>query len=755
MNAANHLPEGTLLKERYRLSSVLGEGGFGITYRGFDELLQIPVAVKEYFPKLFVTRVSDASCSVTLPANEDLDSFLKGKESFLTEARVLAQFQDEPAVVSVKDFFEANDTAYIVMEYVAGRSLREMIEYHGNYSIADSFRMLRPLMITLGKIHEKGIIHRDISPANIMVLPDGSVKLLDFGAARFVYPDFSSSLSIIMKPGYTPQEQYTTQSSQGPWTDIYALCATIYHMITGAPPMDSLQRLMLDDLRKPSELGISIDPAVESALMKGLSLAPNSRFQTMEELLHAFDTCLTPKVDGEGEPGKKRLWLLLVPVILAGVLIAFLASRHSGTPGSASVTPEQVDTKAAAIASSEITSEPADSEKAMEQTAETSIPAESPIESLPQTASVPETTVEQTTDASSETAAEDYVVVFQDEKFEAAFRKEYEIDGTIYRSDILSFTDLSLASCGLTNIADVAQFQNLTHLNLFDNRITDISPVSNLTKLTSLSFQKNRITDISALSNLTDLADLYLSSNSIQDISALSGMTHLLRLYMSSNEISDISGLSGLTELVLIDLSYNHIENISALSGKPDLHALSLWHNDVRDISALSGSTDLSQLWLGGNNIRDISALSELTQLKDLEIFANEISDISGLSELTLLSKLKMSYNKISDISALKKLQLLTDLRIEGNTVSDISVLSNLKRLEHLLLSDNQISDITALRELTYLKELSLSKNQFRDVSALYGLTELEELYIRVNNLTEKQIEELQEHLPNCVINPE
>lgn len=227
------LQKGTKLNGRYIIEDVLGEGGFGITYAGRDELLGVKVAVKEYYPQGIVVRNNSVDDVVTVTYAKQKDVFNKGKTKFLEEARVIAKFNDQEGIVNVTDFFEANNTAYIVMEYLDGITLKEYIAENGVLSPEDILELMAPVLESLDEVHKQGLIHRDISPDNIMLLKNGKVKLMDFGAARD-YTDFGEkSLSIVLKPGYAPEEQYRSRGIQGPWTDIYALSATIYKCITG------------------------------------------------------------------------------------------------------------------------------------------------------------------------------------------------------------------------------------------------------------------------------------------------------------------------------------------------------------------------------------------------------------------------------------------------------------------------------------------------------------------------------------------
>ena len=277
------LRKGTRLIGHYTIEGVLGQGGFGITYLGIDELHEKKVAIKEFFPQGIVTRNIEYQDTVTVTFVGEKENYEKGKERFLKEARTMAKFSKDEGIVKALDFFEINNTAYIVMEYLEGITLKQYLRENQRIAPEDLIELLVPLIESLDEIHSQGMIHRDISPDNIMVLPDGRIKLMDFGAARD-YTEFGEkSLSIVLKPGYAPPEQYQTHGVQGPWTDIYALCATMYKCITGENPPDAIDRVIDDHLKKISEFGIVIPPQEEAAIIKGMSVSAKDRYQDIKD----------------------------------------------------------------------------------------------------------------------------------------------------------------------------------------------------------------------------------------------------------------------------------------------------------------------------------------------------------------------------------------------------------------------------------------------------------------------------------------
>src|SRR6516165_10641737 len=224
----------------------------------------------EFLPRQLATRVSGGT--QVHPYTSSQDTFSIGLDQFLIEARNLAQFRDNPGIISVLDFFPENGTGYMVMEYLDGSTLEQYMVAHGRLDIQVVLQLLIPVADALRACHAAGLIHRDISPDNIFLTSDGRVKLLDFGAARVAMGSQSTNLSVILKEGYAPFEQYQRNGRQGPWTDIYALTATLYRLLTGDLPVTAPDRVAGTPLPPPSEKGAQLPPALLGLLDKGLAI---------------------------------------------------------------------------------------------------------------------------------------------------------------------------------------------------------------------------------------------------------------------------------------------------------------------------------------------------------------------------------------------------------------------------------------------------------------------------------------------------
>jgi len=292
---ALHMEPGSILRERYIVGKALGFGGFGVTYIGWDAVLEQKVAIKEYLPSEFSTRVPGQT-QITVFSGDKSEQFGDGLSKFIDEAQRLAKFHQEDGVVRIFDSFEANNTAYIIMELLQGETLAEYLKRVPKMPAGDAISMLMPIIHSLQAINERGIIHRDIAPDNIFLTDDGNVKLIDFGAARFATTSHSRSLTVIIKPGYSPEEQYRSRGDQGSHTDVYAIGATLYRMITGEAPPDAMERRahfegkQKDILIPLVKLTKDITENQETAILNALNVRIEDRTQDMATLARELTT---------------------------------------------------------------------------------------------------------------------------------------------------------------------------------------------------------------------------------------------------------------------------------------------------------------------------------------------------------------------------------------------------------------------------------------------------------------------------------
>lgn len=348
MSNTRCLKPGVILKERYKIEEVIGAGGFGITYRAWDPLLQSYVAIKEYYPSGIATRSADSS-KVCVPVGQEQREYHRGRIRFLKEAQDVARFQSEPNIVSIYDYLEENDTAYMVMEYLHGCTLKQYIREHGGRLDTDHIlHICLSVLDALAVVHKAGMIHRDISPENIFICEDLTVKLIDFGAAKQVYLNGEQTMSVVLKPGYAPPEQYAKKDKQGPWTDIYALGATLYFAATGEKPEESFGRVLEDTIKPVCEVNPEIPRAMSQVIMRAMSVKIEDRYQTVEAMREALlagegqNAQMEPYVIPASRISKRDLpkkrgfligvaFCIVIMLVVTGIWMAGRVAKKAGT----------------------------------------------------------------------------------------------------------------------------------------------------------------------------------------------------------------------------------------------------------------------------------------------------------------------------------------------------------------------------------------------------------------------------------------
>jgi serine/threonine protein kinase len=574
---------------------------------------------------------------------------------FVNEAKSLARFRKLPGIVAVNDFFQENGTAYIVMEYVEGKTVKDYLaEMGGRLPAAQVFEMLKPVMDSLSKVHNAGIIHRDISPDNIMLDTDGSMKLLDFGAAREFANSGDESMSVMLKHGFAPEEQYRSRGVQGPWTDVYALCATMYKCMTGITPLESNERRISDDVKPPSELGIVIDPAQEAVLMKGMAVLQEDRWQSVSELYGALyeardGTPVTvfleppPQVVKPApavEPAPKTFWLAknkTLAAIAAGACVLVFAVWAAWPSGSlpeteASPSPEPVmEAVAEATPSPSPAPEPDEPTPTPtpEPTPDTPTPTPTPEPTPDEPTPTPDTPTPSAPTPEAPVSLPTYTITFSSSgtvqqtgtNGRLASLPKLEDGPTTtflgWSTEVRGGTEVTTATVFTMDTTVFPRWLYFTPIS--PSPSPSPSPDSDLIRIggggmrvsvdaTEVNLHNRSVSDISELSRLTKVETLRLGANGLSDLSPISGLATLTHLYLGPNPIrgnlSPLSGLTNLTTLVLSETGTSDISALSALSGLTKLSYLDLRSNGISDISgisALKGLTGLKQLYLSGN----------------------------------------------------------------------------------------------------------------------------------------------------------
>lgn len=761
--------KGALLKERYRLETQIQEGGFGTAWLARDEMLNIPVAVKEY--------------SSTDP---------KSKEKFLKEARNLARFTQEAGIVNVRDYLEENGAVYLVMEYLEGQDLKSYIEENGTLSFERAAQLLCPVMDTLIKLHGEGILHRDISPDNIRVLPDGSMKLLDFGSAIDMEQREGKTVTVTVKKGYAPYEQYMDKSLQGPWTDVYALCATIYQCITGRTPMDSLQRSFRDELEPPSRLGGEISPYQEEVLMKGLAVRADHRIRTVEELQQRLfqesprptesekpKVTVSRKRRAQRKPPKYRRKKTTIAAVLLGVIGGIILFSAAGI--SYFQNPYRIEDSDWIELSEETVTEKmvkriGRDKEVRGMLLNKCVLNNETLELFTELDSVTEIRLNNCTgftslEPLSKMENLEYIDFSQIENFDGnqyfsgdfSGIKELAVtstdlgNGTSFLKNFPGLTRLYMGNCkGVEDLEFLGGMKELTRLSFSNMELDGVKadPLSDCTKLEVVNYSKTGLSDLSWTASCKNLRELQADQCQIADLSPLEACKGLTTLSLSGNQISDISSLRGLSELLTVDLSQNSISDITGMEGKTKLQDFDISENQVADLSPLKDSSGLHILDVKKNKLTEIGTVENFPQLLNLYADQNEIADLTPINGCKDLAYLGISENQISSLDACRGLIELKMLFAGNNQISSIDPLEGCTNLTNLELQNNQIRDLSALgNQFQELVHLNISHNRAADLSPLVDCVKLSVLVGDHNEITSLEGLENKSSLKAVVLN--
>lgn len=574
------LPCGSVLQGRYAIGRVIGKGGFGVTYLAYDIKLDRKIAIKEYFPRELAWRGSDTA-TVTIHNESDSQTFKNGAEKFYSEARLVAKFNGSPSIVNVFDFFYENSTAYYSMEYLQGQTIKDYISKNGTMTAKQVKYIAEEVASALITTHSANVLHRDVSPDNIMLCENGKIKLIDFGAARQVVSERSQGFSVILKPGFAPVEQYLKKGKQGPWTDIYSLGTTLYYCLTGKIPDDPMSRVDSDE-DFISNL-MSVDENLRNIILKAAALKIEDRYSSASEMLSDLRNGFTassqtvedqyysaavpekenysveppqyaavptaaetvPEVNVYGETAASNNKPLIIAAILGAIIVALLVFLIVSLLGG-----REDDTVTASAETQE-----------NYQTDEL-----------------------QTNDAETEQQS-----------------GKVQIGSDFYDVNMIGTLDLKGKGLKDGDIENLKYMTKVSEINLSNNQLTDLSPVSELKALQKLTFHNNNVSDISFVKNLGSLTVFGAGNNGISDISPLADRIGLKELWIFDNSIEDITPLADCKYLEYVDVSNNLITDLTPLTGKK-LVTLKASNNKLNgNYDAIKGLSIFNELYLDGN----------------------------------------------------------------------------------------------------------------------------------------------------------
>ena len=567
------LAVGTVLKGRYLLGKTIGKGGFGITYLSYDILHDKTVAVKEYFPRGIAVRASD-NVSVEVLASGQVDSFKEGQEKFSYEAAMLSKVKNCPEIISIFDVFDENGTAYFVMEFVNGITLKEYTASNGTITPNQAVYILKKLLPSLDILHKYNIIHRDITPENIMLCLNGDVKLIDFGSARYFSEDTEDNYSVILKPGFAPLEQYQRNGNQGAWTDIYSLALSLYYGMTLNIPYDPMTRLD-DDAPFCRELE-AIPDKLREIIHKAANVRKEDRYSTAKELFDDVEKCgieekefkITRK-ENNVKPSfftryKRRIITSVIALMTLAVIIIAVpfVKKH-------------IDDR--------------------------SIPDEIRI-------------------------GEEFFPI-DSEKLDLSNRQltNAAIANLKHMKNLKS---LNLDDNFITDLSVLDELDQLEKIHFSNNNVSDISFAEDMENLTQITGENSGVSDISPLKGKTKLTHVFFGNAYVTDITPLADSRNLQKIGFNEAQIGDLEALRGMTELEMVCLSGCNISDISPLTDSHNLQYVYLGRNNVSDLSPLKNCTGITDLFLDNNPIK-----YSLDTFEGITVYGVVVADCNELTD--------------------------------------------------------------------------------------------------------------------------
>ncbi len=737
-----------LINDRYELKKEIRRGGFGVTWYAWDTNLDMPVAVKEF---------------------SDPDP--EHRRKFIREARTLAKVSGNRGIVNVRDYLEADGKAYMVMEYLDGEDLSARIDRTGRLSPEETWQLLKPVMSVLTKLHEAGMIHRDVSPDNIRITGDGEVKLLDFGSVSNLTSE-NLTRTVTVKPGYAPIEQYSGAAEQGPWTDVYSLCATIYKCITGQKPVDSLVRSFHDELDRPSALGVQISPEEEEVLMKGLSVNPRERCDSIKGFAEAMEAAQTRS---KNRPGKAA------PTGAGSAGAGDSAGSAGAGAGSSGRSLEELAAKAFSDDAEDVKNEAGTAGQPAQPAA---------TEAQPAQPAATETQPVQPTPATQGTPAPSG----GDKRRK---KNKFLVPGILAGALALGIAGFLILSGGIgggsgsgsgnggeggggfnpTSIfagtpegVDFESGDKYVSINKVEITDAHIDFVEKHSEISSVYLNRCSISDemVGRMAEWTKVDNITFNySDGFTTLDPLAGMALLKNLQIYKDTESTISGdqlftvdfpetmktfaisagtLEGTTEFfrhfpwleALTINVQNALGDYSFLDGLPKLRYLYLFNQslDEEDCSHLGGHAQLATVDLTDGSLATLDWAKDCPEIRFISAQECPITDLSPLAGHEKLYQLSLPGSKVSDLTPLASCPDLAFLNVERSQVKSLAGLEKAGNLYSLHISRCGVSDLSPLRECTGLRELYADRNQIASLSALSGCGKIETINVNRNELT-------------------
>ncbi|MBP0984787.1 MAG: protein kinase [Oscillospiraceae bacterium] len=750
------LKPGCILLGKYIIGRAIGKGGFGITYLAYDTTLGKKVAIKEFYPYGLAIRTA-GNPTVAVTTEDNANVFKAGAERFYEEAKLVSRFNGNPNIVAVHEFFYENDTVYFAMEYLSGHTLKDHIQKNGTLNAGQALFIAQNVSNALMVAHSASVLHRDISPDNIMLCSNGEVKIIDFGAARQVMAERSQTFSVILKPGFAPLEQYQKKGKQGAWTDIYSLGATLYYALTGEIPDDPMSRQEEDSTF--GENRFNINEELWDIIVRATMLRSSDRYQDIFELRRALDKVsfapelIVPPTAQESSP--QEGFRTAMPFVTSTATVtrtqaeqpaAVPISTSNAAPQEkpagffaankkpliAAISGTAAVAAAAVIIAVALNSGGGQTSDGMVQDPEYSQSSYNPLGD-PTYSSIPE----KTTAATSPTGETGTSPVEYDSSEPEKITSEPEASTP---KPATTTTTKSTPKPKPEPEPEVTTPKPATTTTTKSTPKPKPKPEVTKPVTTTTTTAKPVVSEPEEVKEITINGETYST-----DLTGLNISKVHLNLSKGLND-SDVKSLKYMKNLTYLDISDNNITDISFVKEMPKLQYLYFSGNNISDISAVKGLSDLK--WIHGNDcpISDISALKGKKNLTNANFINTKITDLSPLADCTNLSVIFFNGSNIGgSLCALKDLRNLKEVYLADCGIYDISGLAGKKKLSMIALNNNMVSDVSPLKDCESISWLTLVNNRISETSIDFftGLNVTDMIYLTGNGLTQKQADRI------------
>ncbi len=700
LNRTNTLNKGTrLLDGKYRIEKVLGMGGLGITYKATLLKLDLTVVIKELFLPGFCNRESDNALSLQSMTKKEFSGF---KTQFLEEGKILAKTQHDH-IAQVKDTFSENNTVYLVMEYVEGISLQKMVEEKGRLSEVNALQYIRQVAAGLQVVHEKGFLHKDVRPANIVITSQRGAVLVGLGVAKDKVKNNTNS----SEAGFAPMEQYASEAELSKATDIYALAASLYYCLAGERPISAFDRYYTE-MTPVKNITKSVSKRSSDTIAKAMAMKMNERYEevvTFVEELEEIDPAVVRR--------KKMMRGLMAAASIIAVLFAtYMLTREAPPPKIAVQDYNQFLNAAQDLSKNGHYKKAENYYKGLLLVNPNDPKA---IAGKAYTEKGKLITINWWNDL--------------DEAWKGVFRKAINFKNAPNPKQLGNIFKLKELYCYDTQITSLQPIENLINveiLGIYNSPIKDLSPVSNLIKLKELDCSSTQITTLAPLENLKKLTKLDCSKTDITSLEPVRGLDKLKELRCANTQIKTLDPIRPLKNLTTLSCAKTGISNLEPVKGLDKLKELYIYSTQVKNLAPIKDLTYLETLHCYKTPLSNLSAVSNMQNLKELHCYNTQIVDIEPIGTLPNLKEFFAYSTNISSLAPLSKAQNLTHLKCYNTKISSLAPISNLQNLKELYCNKTPISDLSDVRNLINLTHLDFSTTQVADLSPLSKLKNLE-----------------------------